>query len=142
MGTFYITSISGWLLIVLLIVTIAYPYLLRRGILGPVQPFLKRMRLHYWLGYSIAGILLFHTWIPMSARLAGRVNQVGLDLATGALFLVFAQVALGFNLSQPKLSIRRMMRRWHFAVMVGIVALVLGHIALDGGTFQMLFIRS
>jgi len=55
-----ITSATGWIMIVLLVATILYPFLLRSGMLGPVQPFLKRMRFHYWLGYSIVGILLGH----------------------------------------------------------------------------------
>jgi hypothetical protein len=141
MLAYSITSATGWILMVLLLATIVYPFLLRSGLLGPVQPFLKRMRFHYWLGYSIAGIVLIHLWIPMSAGLAGRVNAAGLYLATVALILIFVQVTLGRRLSWPKLSMRRVVRRWHFWVMMSIVAFVLGHIALDSGTVQMLFIR-
>ncbi|HLZ63727.1 MAG TPA: hypothetical protein VKR06_42905 [Ktedonosporobacter sp.] len=141
MLSYTITSATGWIMMVLLVAVIIYPFLLRSGLLGPVQPFLKRMRLHYWLGYSIAGIMLVHLWIPMSAGLAGRVNAIGLDLATVAMLLVFAQVVLGRNLSWPKLTTRRVVRRWHFWVMIGIVAFVLGHIALNSGTLQMLIIR-
>lgn len=141
MFAYSITSATGWVLMVLLIATILYPFLLRSGLLGPVQPFLKRMRFHYWLGYSIAGIVLVHLIIPMSAGLAGRVNAAGLYLATVALFLIFVQVSLGRRLSWPKLSMRRVVRRWHFWVMVGIVAFVLGHIALNSGTVQMLLLR-
>jgi hypothetical protein len=134
----FVTSATGWILMALLIVTIIYPFLLRSGLLGPVQPFLKRMRFHYWLGYSIAGIMLVHLWIPMSAGLAGKVNAAGLYLATVAMFLIFVQVSLGRRLSWPKLSARRVVRRWHFWVMVGIVVFVLGHIALNSATVQML----
>jgi hypothetical protein len=141
MLAYTITSATGWVLIVLLIATIIYPFLLRNGLLGPVQPFLKRMRLHYWLGYSIAVIVLVHLLIPMTAALAGRVNPVGLYLATIALILIFVQVSLGRRLSWPKLPIRRVVRRWHFGVMVGIVVFVLGHIALNSGTVQMLVLR-
>ena len=140
MLAYSITSATGWVLMVLLITTILYPFLLRSGLLGPVQPFLKRMRFHYWLGYSIAGIMLVHLWIPMSAGLAGRVNAAGLYLATIAMFLIFVQVSLGRRLSRPKLAARRFVRRWHFWVMVGIVVFVLGHIALNSGTVQM-FLR-
>ncbi len=111
-------------MIVLLVATIIYPFLLHSGILGPVQPFLKRMRFHYWLGYSIAGIVLIHFWVPMSAGLAGRTNALGLDLATVALFLIFRQVMLGRQLRWPKLSKRRVVRRWHFWVMIGAYAIV------------------
>ncbi|TMD99971.1 MAG: hypothetical protein E6I80_26990 [Chloroflexi bacterium] len=128
-------------MIVLLVATIIYPFLLHSGILGPVQPFLKRMRFHYWLGYSIAGIVLIHFWVPMSAGLAGRTNALGLDLATVALFLIFRQVMLGRQLRWPKLSKRRVVRRWHFWVMIGIVAFVLGHVALNSGTIQSLIGR-
>jgi len=136
-----ITRATGWALMVLLLATIFYPFLLRSGLLGPVQPFLKRMRLHYWLGYSVAGIVIIHLWIPMSAGLAGRVNATGLYLATVALILIFVQVSLGRRLSWPKLSTRRVVRRWHFWVMVGIVAFVLGHIALNSSTVQAFLIR-
>ena len=136
-----ITSVTGWTMMVLLGVTIVYPFLLRSGVLGPVQPFLKRMRLHYWLGYSIAAILLVHLWIPMSAGLAGKVNATGLYLATVAFFLILAQVTLGRRLSWPKLSTRRLVRRWHFWIMLAIVVFVLGHVALNSETVQALFIR-
>ena len=128
-------------MIVLLVATIIYPFLLHSGILGPVQPFLRRMRFHYWLGYSIAGIVIIHFWVPMSAGLAGRTNALGLDLATVALFLIFRQVMLGRQLRWPKLSKRRVVRRWHFWVMIGIVAFVLGHVALNSGTIQSLIGR-
>lgn len=141
MLSYAITSATGWVMIVLLVATILYPFLLRSGILGPVQPFLKRMRFHYWLGYSIAGIVLVHVLVPMSAGLAGLTNVLGLDLATVALFLIFGQVVLGRQLSWPQLSMRRVVRRWHFWVMIGIVAFVLGHVALNSGTIQALLGR-
>jgi hypothetical protein len=137
MPSYTITSATGWIMMILLVATIIYPFLLRSGLLGPVQPFLKRMRLHYWLGYSITGLMLVHLWIPMSAGLAGKVNAIGLDLATVAMFLVFAQVALGSQLSRPKLSVRRVVRRWHFWVMLGIVIFVLSHVALNSPTIQL-----
>ncbi len=137
MLAYTITSVTGWVLIVLLTATTVYPFLLRSGVLGPVQPFLQRMRLHYWLGYSITAIVLVHAWISMSGKIAGSVNTIGLYLATGALLLVFAQITLGRQLSWPKLSMRRVIRRWHFWVMMGIVLLVLGHVALNSSIFQM-----
>jgi len=141
MLSYAITSVTGWVMIVLLVATILYPFLLRNGILGPVQPFLKRMRFHYWLGYSIAGILSVHVLVPMSASLVGRTSALGLGLATVALLLIVGQVMLGRQLSWPKLSMRRVVRRWHFWVMIGIVAYVLGHVALNSGTIQGLIGR-
>ena len=141
MSAYFITSVTGWILMALLLATIVYPFLLRSGLLGPVQPFLKRMRFHYWLGYSIAVIVLVHLWIPMSARLAGSVNAAGLYLATVALILIYVQVTLGRRLRQPKLAMRNIVRRWHFWTMMGIVTFVLGHIALNSTTIQKLFIH-
>ncbi|RAQ94099.1 hypothetical protein [Thermogemmatispora tikiterensis] len=141
MLAYVVTSATGWIMMVLLATTIIYPFLLRSGLLGPVQPFLKRMRIHYWMGYSIAGIVLVHLWIPMSAGLAGVVNSAGLDLATMAMLLIFGQVWLGRQLSQPTLSARRTLRRWHFWVMLGIAAFVLGHVALNSSTLQTLLHR-
>lgn len=141
MLVYAITSATGWVMIVLLIATILYPFLLRSGMLGPVQPFLKRMRFHAWLGYSLAGFLLVHVVASMSAGLANRTSALGLDLATAALLLLVGQVLLGRQLSWPKLSMRRVVRRWHFWVMVGIVAFVLGHVALNSGTIQALLGR-
>ena len=138
---YIVTSITGWLMMMLLIITIVYPFLLRKGVLGPVQPFLKRMRFHYWLGYSIAAIVLVHTLIPMSMGLAKGADAVGLDLATVAFLLTFVQVFVGRQLSWPKLSLRRVVRRWHFLVMIALVIFILGHIALNSGTLQMLLAR-
>ena len=141
MVSYAITSTTGWVMIVLLVATILYPFLLRSGMLGPVQPFLKRMRFHAWLGYSLAGFLLVHVVASMSAGLANRTSALGLDLATVALLLIVGQVLLGRQLSWPKLSMRRVVRRRHFWVMIGIVAFVLGHVALDSGTIQALIRR-
>ena len=137
-----ITSITGWLLIFLLAVIIAYPFLLRSGVLGPVQPFLKRMRIHYWLGYGITGIVLVHAWVPMSARLAGHVNPFGLDLATGAFFLVIIQVIVGRSLSQPTLKQRGIIRQWHLWIMISLLLLVIGHLLLNSGTIQTLVVHA
>ncbi len=125
---------------------IALPFLLRRNALsvrlGLVaargKPYLRRMRPHYWLGYLITGITLAHAVAPMEAGFAGRVNALGLYLATSALFLLFGQVTLGLSLQRPDVSGRRELRRWHFWGMVGIVALAFGHIALNGSALHLL----
>nr|MDQ2715161.1 hypothetical protein [Chloroflexota bacterium] len=82
-----ITSVTGWAMMVLLVALIAYPFLLRVGWLGPVQPFLHKMRGHYWMGYSLGIAVLVHLWFSMSGGLALVVNAVGLYLATVALVL-------------------------------------------------------
>jgi hypothetical protein len=138
---FLFTSVTGWLLTIVLVATIIYPFLLRGGWLGPVQPFLKRMRLHYWLGFGIIMLVLVHSWVSMSAGLASRVNALGLDLATIAMFLIFGQGILGVNLRDPKLSGRRTVRRWHFWLMVAIVLPTAAHIVLDSATIAALFLH-
>ncbi len=133
---YVITSFTGWFMIALLPAIIAYPFLLRAGWLGPVQPFLRKMRTHYWMGYSLGMALLVHVWFSMSGGLALVVNALGLYLATIALVLVGAQIWLGRRLSWPKLAQRRQVRRWHFWVMLGLVAFILAHVALDSALFQ------
>lgn len=135
-----ITSATGWLMIVLLAVLIAFPFLLRAGLLGTIQPFLVRMRPHYWMGYTLGGALLIHLWFSMSGGLALIVNAVGLYLATIALVLVGAQIWLGRKLSWPRLVQRRQIRRWHFWVMIGLVILILAHVALDSALIQTLLL--
>ncbi len=136
-----ITSVTGWAMMVFLAVVIAYPFLLRAGLLGSVQPFLPRMRVHSWLAYGLSGTLLVHLWFSMSGGIALVVNALGLYLATGAMLLVGAQIWLGRSLSWPKLANRRKARRWHFWVMVGLVTLILAHVTLDSELVQALFLR-
>ena len=128
---FIITSATGWLMMVLLIALIAYPFLLRAGFLGPVQPFLVRMRLHYWMGYILGGAVLVHLWFSMSSGAALVVNAVGLYLATIAMILIGVQLWFGRNLSRPRFAQRGQIRRWHFWVMVGLVVFLLAHVVLD-----------
>lgn len=141
MSSLIIVSVSGWFLTVLFIMTSVYPFVLRSGWLGPVQPFLVRMRLHYWLGYSIAAITLVHAFLSMSGAIVRHINNTGLYLATVALLLICVQVVVGRRLSWPKLSLRRVVRRWHFWVMVAISVFVVGHVVLNSGVLQIAFIR-
>ena len=126
-----ITSATGWLMMTLLVAIIPYPFLLRAGFLGPVQPFLRRMRLHSWMGYTLGITMLVHLWFSMSGGIALMVNAVGLYLATVAMLLVGAQIWVGRNLSWPKLAQRKRVRFWHFWLMVGLVAFILAHLVLD-----------
>jgi hypothetical protein len=136
-----LTSITGWSMMVLLITIILYPFLLRAGILGPIQPFLRRMRLHYWMAYSLALLLVVHLWVSMTGMLALVVNTLGLYLATIAMFLVLAQILLGLRLRQPSLIQRRLIRRQHFWVMLALVAFVIGHVVLDSPAIRLLTAR-
>jgi hypothetical protein len=139
MLAYAVTGASGWLMMVLLLAIILYPFLLRAGMLGPIQPFFKRLRLHYWMAYTFAGVLLLHLWVAMSGALALGASVLGLDLATIALFLLIMQIALGWQLRAPARSRRRVLRRRHFWLMLALVACVLAHVALNSGTLQMLF---
>ncbi len=83
---------------------VALPYAIRRGVFvtsqsaGRPHPFLEPMQPHYRLGYAIAGLVLAHAWVSMSAGLATHVDAAGLYLATGAFVLVVLQVGIGLRL--------------------------------------------
>ncbi len=133
MSTLIVTAISGWALVLAIAATIALPYLLRRRALGAAErrPVLERLRPHYWLGYAIAGGALVHAAVPAVAGWGLRANGTGLYLATGALLLVILQMFWGLLLREPSVRDRAAVRRRHFWGMVGLVALALGHIALN-----------
>jgi hypothetical protein len=140
MNSFFLTSASGWIAVILVGVEVALPYLLRRSWLRVwlgvaqsfVSPYLRRMWAHYWLGYLVATLSFAHAWVPMQAGHMGRANMLGLWLATGALLLLLLQVLSGWALRDPALRERREVRGWHYRVMIGILLLIAGHIWLNG----------
>jgi hypothetical protein len=140
MNSFFLTSASGWIAVILVGVEVALPYLLRRSWLRVwlgvaqsfVSPYLTRMWAHYWLGYLVATLSFAHAWVPMQAGHMGRANMLGLWLATGALLLLLLQVLSGWALRDPALRERREVRGWHYRVMIGILLLIAGHIWLNG----------
>jgi hypothetical protein len=140
MNSFFYTSASGWIAVILVGIEIALPYLLRRNWLsvrlGVAQtfgsPYLRRMSIHYWLGYLVAGLSFVHAWVPMQAGHMRRANMTGLWLATAALFLLGLQVALGLASRDSDLQGRRVVRGWHYWVMVAVVLLLTGHVWLNG----------
>lgn len=134
-----VTGASGWVLMALLPLTIALPFLQRRAVRrADSGPALQRMQAHYWLGYLIAVLVLLHAGVSMGGGVALRSQATGIYLASGALALVVVQVFLGLLLREPSLRRRAVMQRRHFWVMVGIVALALGHIALNSTLVQRL----
>lgn len=139
MMAYEITSATGWLMLVLLVAIIAYPFLLRAGFLGLIQPFLGRMRPHYWISYIFVGTLGVHLLGSMSPALMAVVNSIGLYFATGALFFVVVQIWLGRQLTLPRRASRRRMRRWHFWTMLVLVGFILVHVMLDSSIVQMAF---
>jgi hypothetical protein len=120
------SATSGWVLLALLAVTIALPYLLRRR----PGAFLRRMRPHFWAGFAVPVLTLAHLAPSMASPWIRTVNVAGLDLASLALLLVLAQVALGARLRRARTG-RRSLRRAHLATMLGIAVLVAGHVALN-----------
>lgn len=137
-------GVTGFGLVALGACTIGLPYLLRsawyaRAIeaLGFKDvPVLKRMRPHYWLGITIAAVTVVHALLPLLGGVTGSVNLLGLSLAVLALCFVVPQVLLGLRLSDPKTPERAAVRGLHFAIMVCLVVLALGHIALNSPTLH------
>jgi hypothetical protein len=132
-------SWSGWILVLLLPVTIALPFLsrpARRVLTGTALR--QRLRPHYWLGYVIAAVVVVHAGVSTGTGVALRADALGVYLATGALLLVFVQVFLGLLLREPSLRRRTVVRRRHAWVMAGIVALALGHIVLNSALVHRL----
>jgi hypothetical protein len=127
---------SGWAVAALTAVTVALPYLVRPRFPAPAA-YLERLRPHYWIGATIAGLTLLHAGLAMSAGPApgGAGWAVGIWMATGAMLLVFGQVSLGLGLARPggvspAERVRR--RRLHFLAMTLLVAAGAAHVALNG----------
>jgi hypothetical protein len=136
-----LTAVSGWFLVLLLAATIRLPYRLREPLLAGIRAFAPRQRLrfHYWLGYGIAVLTLGHSFVPMTPLIAGRATRIGRELASLAMLLVLLEVALGLWLRRRSLRRPVTLRRVHFWVMIGLVALVVVHVGLDSsllGTFR------
>lgn len=130
-----LAGLSGWGAIALLAVTIALPWAARRAA-GHLS--LPRMTAHYWLGYGIATLVLVHAVAAMSGVRVARLDQLGLYLATAALLVTFAQVFIGLTLREQSPSRRSSLRRRHFWTMLVLVALALGHIALNSASLHAL----
>jgi hypothetical protein len=123
---------SGWVVAALTAVTISLPYLLRRR-LRWAGTYLERLRPHYWIGFTIAGLSLLHAGLAMSSgpTPGGVPWTVGIWIATGALLLVFGQLSLGLGLRRPGGSDRKRRRRLHFLTMALLVGAGAGHVALN-----------
>lgn len=140
MLAFFFTSASGWIATLLVAAEVLLPYLLRRSRLsswlgmaeGFAQPYLVRMRPHYWAGYGLLALVLAHAWIPMQAGYARQANAMGLWIATAALVALLLQAVLGITLQDARLTVRAAVRRWHYWLMVAIAGGVAAHIWLNG----------
>jgi hypothetical protein len=141
MRAVFITSITGWIAVVLIGLEILLPYLYRKNRLSvwlrtaanaTSAPYLKRLWPHYWFGYLLLVLGVIHTVVPMQAGHLRQWNLTGLWIATVALLLMLVQGALGLWLQDSKLVGRALLRSWHYWLMFGIVLLVGVHVWLNG----------
>ena len=144
MGIGWLGAGTGWLVAGLAAANISLPYLLRGRLLaanGWSIPYLQRMRPHYWIGLTVAGLTLLHAGVAMSGPMrAGGLYLTGIWIATGGLLLVLGQASVGMRMRTLRGAERLRLRRTHFRFMVGLVIVGLLHIVLDAGFTQGLLI--
>lgn len=133
------TALWGWVSMVLLAVVIVIPYLRRGdGITSSgssavaARPYLSTLTPHYWLAPGVLLLSFLHAWIPMASGHMPHTSMKGLWLATYALGLIFIQLLLGLTLRYVGPRGAKALRRVHFVLMLGIAALVLSHLYLNG----------
>lgn len=136
--TYALAELTGWAIAVLTGVTVAIPYLLRRR-----PAFFERLRAHYWIGFTLAGLSLVHAGLAVSSTPTpgGGDWSAGIWVAVGAMFLVFGQVSIGLGLRTLRGAERRRRRRIHFATMTVLVAAGLTHVVLNGPLARSLLFR-
>ena len=87
---------------------------------------------HYWCGYLLVALSLIHAWAAMGAVSMKRADMTGLWSATAALGLLLFQTALGVLLQDQKLPTRKLLRRWHYWIMIALAVFVATHAWLNG----------
>jgi len=138
MLVYLIGSFAGRTATLLCVLVVALPYLLRRNRLSRglglpqehARPYLRRLWPHFWVGYFILGLSVVHAGTVMGAM--GRANGIGIMAATGAIFLLLFEIALGLNLKDERLATRRTVRRLHFWTMAGFAGALGLHLWLNG----------
>jgi len=132
------TALWGWMSLVFLAIVIVLPYVYRcadarqpSSTPAASRPY-PRLWPHFWLGPAVFLISFIHAWIPMASGKLPQTSMQGLWLATYALGLVFVQLLLGLALRFSRLRSLGILRRVHFVLLLGIVALVLSHLWLNG----------
>lgn len=134
---------SGWVVAGLLPLQVALPYLLRGRLLvanGRTIPYLERLRPHYWIGVTIAGLTLVHAGLAMSDVLpTGGTYVAGLWIATGGMFLAGGQVYIGMKMRSLRGTARIRLRKTHFRVMLALIAAGVLHIAMNGAMLRAIF---
>jgi hypothetical protein len=143
MATIWLGTGTGWLIAGLTVVNMSLPYVLRGRLLaanGWSIPYLERMRPHYWIGATIAGLTLLHAGLTMTEPMrAGGLYGSGLWIATGGLLIVLGQASVGMRLRTLRGADRLRLRKTHFRIMVGLVVVGLLHILLNAAFMQPLF---
>jgi len=122
-------QISGWALMALLLVNILLPYWFRKRIDGVA--FLKRMRLHFWIGYTLPALIFVHLWIPMVARVLRPEDKWGLYLATAGYGVLILQAIIGSFLRKATGRNYNALLRVHFYVLMIALPLILSHVFLN-----------
>lgn len=121
-----------------MVIEAVLPYLLRRtalsralGLAPPANVgFLRRLTLHYWLGYGILGLAFAHASFLMGPAMA-RTSATGLRAATAALVLLFLQLMLGLTLRGSLPSVGRAIKNAHFACMIALCGFTALHLVLN-----------
>ncbi len=90
-------------------------------------PYLRRMGLHFWMGYLILGFSTLH---GLTAAMS-RANQAGLWAATVALFFLIVEITLGLALRDVHLKARTFIRRLHFWTMAAFAVSLASHLWLS-----------
>jgi len=115
-------DVLAWVSALALGVGIAWPYATHRRHAA--------MKPHFWIGYLLAPAAFLHGWYAMKSGEARGASSFGLMMASVALLPLVLQVFVGRSLDGRAADGRRKARRWHFAVMLVIGALVGAHLAL------------
>ena len=135
MSAVWVGAASGWAVAALAAVNTSLPYLLRGRRLaatGWTMPYLERMRPHYWIGVTVAGLSFVHAGLAMSGPMrSGGPYTTGLWIATGGLFLVAGQAMVGMRLRTLRGQERLRLRKTHFRLMCALVVLGAVHIVLN-----------
>jgi hypothetical protein len=133
---FFISALSGWAAIIVLLTGAVLPYVLRPSRLGIAlgfrasgKSYLARISPHTWVGYGAITLAYFHAFAAMYLKGAAKAEP-GLSAAMIAESLLIIQVLLGLILLQSELASRKSVRRIHFWMMIAIALTVGGHVAM------------
>ncbi len=141
---FLLVSVTGWTAILTGATATALPYILRNA--SRVSRFRitteglkekgRRVKMwpHYWLGYTLAPLVLAHVFLVSGAAM-GRSDPVGIWAATLALGFLFLQISLGLALKNGTTHggyHHGRIRLQHFWSMVVLGSLVLVHVVRNG----------